>query len=147
MFAFSEDVGADYVKFEIVFALGPTQQLDADELASAAAELAACAATARVDSNATEIVAALERESAAFRALRPAPAPASAPAPALAPAESPEPAPVETPAKFALPTEPPHPTVAVPDAPYRPANRCSVGFDSAFVTAQGDVMPAASATR
>ena len=26
-------------------------------------------------------------------------------------------------------------------APYRPAARCSVGFDQAFITAQGDVMP------
>lgn len=139
MFAFSEDVGADYVKFEIVFALSPAQQLDADELAAAAAELAACAATARVDSNAAEIVASLERESAAFRTAEPTrPAP---PAPTAPTALTAEPAAPELPADQVVDPEPAHPIVPVPDAPYRPANRCSVGFDSAFVTAQGEVMP------
>lgn len=157
MFAFAESVGADHVVFEAVFALSPERRLTPVELESAARELGEAAQGRAISSNAPEIVAGLMREHAATSAEweaagrapdEPIPAPerVDAPAPPVEEppaAEAPEvDAPVaEAPAVETPPAEPPHPDVPVPDHPWRPAARCSVGFDSAFVTAQGDVMP------
>jgi radical SAM protein with 4Fe4S-binding SPASM domain len=135
MYAFAEDVGADHVVFEIVFALSPEKRLSPDELAAAARELGACAAGARVSSNADHIVAQLMREHAATSAEL------AAAARDAALASDPPEAARAAPDRTAPRAEPAHPLVPVPDAPYRPAARCSVGFDSTFVTAKGDVLP------
>jgi len=128
MFEFSEEVGADHVVFEIVFAFDPATLLRPAELARAAELLSDCAARAKVSSNAAEIVGQLAREQGEHAAARDAAVPddgvPARPArngrgqPGAAADEAPE-----------------------GSAPYRPANRCSVGFDSSFITSRGDVLP------
>ena len=132
MFEFAEEVGADHVVFEIVFAFEPKTLLRPDELGRAAELLASCAERAKVSSNAQEIVAHLEAERRAFSGTDGAPpAPPEESAGNGSPASGPRADPPGTQAAAAVP-EP---------APYRPANRCSVGFDSAFITSRGDVLP------
>lgn len=125
LFQFAEDVGADRVIFELIFALSDDKRLNPEELERTAAALEQVARTAQVPSNAEKIAASMRQERDQLRAEAQARQAAAAPAPAAANGHG----------------EPPHPHVAVPDAPYKPANRCSVGFDSAFVTSRGDVMP------
>lgn len=122
MFDFAEEVGADNVVFEIIFPLAPDKRLTSAELERARELLSRCAAEARTPSNAEHIVSLLVRERDETGAEERARAERAAAAPSPAQAV-------------------PAPGVPVPDAPYRPANRCSVGFDSAFVTSFGDVMP------
>ena len=153
MFTFALEVGADHVIFEIVFPINPGMRLTVAELERARELLGQGAAAAAISSNAVEIVAGLSREiietgdeerhaaeqaaverhaaeQAAVAALVTATDPASAPEALTTSAAPSSSAPPEL-----------NPAVSVPDAPYRPANRCSVGFDSAFITALGDVLP------
>lgn len=128
MFEFGASVGADHVVFERVFALSPEIRLTRGELARAAELLAQGAARALVSSNALRIAAQLELEQA------------DAPEHVLSTSHRPampEAAPADPTTSGRLPP-------ALP--PFRPANRCSVGFDSAFVSSNGDVLPCCFST-
>jgi MoaA/NifB/PqqE/SkfB family radical SAM enzyme len=135
MFELAEEAGADHVIFEIVFAFVPETLLTGEELARTEQLLAACAGQARVSSNAVEIVELLRREQRECASAKPASSPPSPPA---APHSNGSGRPPERAAEPVAP--PPKPAV------YRPANRCSVGFDSSFVTALGDVLPCCFST-
>ena len=161
MFEFAREVGADNMVFEIVFALSPDIRLTRDECGQAAEALSSNAAAAATPSNALQIAAELLRDQAGAPRERLARPPAAEPAAAAVtdepPAAEPTPAAVTDeptiwpmapgPAPNDPPAEPPPP--AEPEngePPYRPANRCSVGFDSAMVTAQGQVVPCCFST-
>lgn len=163
MFAFAEEVGADQIVFEIVFALSPEVRMTKAELGRAADALEAGARTAKLPSNALAIAAALrqeQRDAPSERLPKPvrapaAPAPAAAApsefavavaAPSAGPGAPPATAPAAAPAAPAPAPAAPAPTRAHVEPPYRPANRCSVGFDSALITAQGLVVPCCFST-
>ena len=149
MFEFGVRTGADHVVFERVFALSPEIRLTRSELARAEQLLAEGAAAARVSSNAVEIAAQLRAEQADAPE-EPLAAPQEA-GPASPPGPAPEAvaedvAAPSVPLVQAEPTEPSSPAPAEvvippPAEPFRPANRCSVGFDSTFIHSNGDVLP------
>lgn len=147
MFEFAQDVGADNMVFEVVFALSPEIRLTKDECRQAAEALSSEAANSPLPSNAQQIAAELLRDQASAPEEPLAKPPAADPTPAAA-TEEPTIWPMATgPAPDAPPAEPPPPAEPVNGAPpYRPANRCSVGFDSAMVTAQGQVVPCCFST-
>ena len=146
MFALAEEVHADHMVFEIVFAFAPETLLTAPELARTEALLGECSRASRVSSNAVEIVDLLRREQreCASRPLVPS---VSAVSEAAERPDGTAPLPPASPATEAPSAE--APSAEASDAPqppskpdvYRPANRCSVGFDSSFITALGDVLP------
>jgi radical SAM protein with 4Fe4S-binding SPASM domain len=142
MFELAAAVGADQIVFEIVFALSPHVRLTKDELGRAADALAAAAATARTPSNAEHITAELRREQGDAPS-RPLPKPAPPP-----PGPQPD-RPRLAEQTAGMPTPPAAPAAPPPvhqEPVYRPANRCSVGFDSSMVTAQGQVVPCCFST-
>jgi MoaA/NifB/PqqE/SkfB family radical SAM enzyme len=95
IFEFAEDVGADFIDFEIIFPLSKEKLLTGDELNRAGQVLAACATKSKIPCNLNRILPQLCKEESSVRE----------------------------------------------EKTFRPANRCSVGFDSAFITAYGDVKP------
>lgn len=135
MFEVAAAVGADHLVFEIVFALSPHMRLTRDELGGAAAALLRAAAHSALPSNAVSIADSLRREQADAPA-GPDPMPASQPRPGTKLEQQ-----TTTTASMPAPPTDSSGTTAnhgtAPDAvPYRPANRCSVGFDSSFISAK-----------
>ena len=156
MVEFAMSVGADHVVFELIFALSDDKRLTPDELEGLANDLRRVAATAPLSTNALDVVANVEREhaetsaelaaaAAATEAAAEAPPEPSAPEeplPAPEPAAASEPAPAAEPVAASEPVVGSGPTPdAEPELAYRPAARCSVGFDSCFVNSNGDVVP------
>ncbi|MFH0945855.1 MAG: radical SAM/SPASM domain-containing protein [Planctomycetota bacterium] len=142
MFRFAEEISADHIVFEIVFPFSAAVLLSPAELKRGIALLRESAEGARVSSNAVEIVHLMERE---LRESAPsAPPEVAAPAPPEAVASAPQKeAPCKSPAAASLGNNGSARAMPPPAIPafYRPANRCSVGFDSSFITALGDVLP------
>ncbi len=125
MLALAEQVGADRVVFEMIFALSADKRLTRGELEAAARDLRAAAAQAQTPSNAAEIASDLDRAMLDAPSERLAANPSSSD---------------DAPTAAASQAFPP-PDGAAQEPPFRPANRCSVGFDSVFLNSNGDVLP------
>ncbi|MCB9892553.1 MAG: radical SAM protein [Planctomycetes bacterium] len=160
MFAFAQEVGVDHMVFEIVFALSPRFRLTKNEHREAARLLRECASRSSVTSNAPEIALLHESEigDAPELPFEPFDVPAEhrpddvgiehqEACTSTREAESAcangatardngrrDPEHVDAPPASQPAPQPAHDV-------YVPAKRCSVGFDSAFITATGDVMP------
>ena len=95
MFRYAEELGVDYIHFELISPLSADQMLTTDQLKSAADSLLSCKTYSRIPCNLDRILRILDREV----------------------------------------------TNSESQTAFRPASRCSVGFDSAFITSDGVVKP------